>query len=108
MHVAQPLLPDLQLPVAVGPRQRPLHHPPMPAQTLARLTVVRRAGLFEAPECDEPHLTQAAPAENLLACGLCNRAWMQDREQRRLDDKGFGIPTSSRPPPCCAHAPQCA
>lgn len=37
MDVVAPLVAYLQPPVAVQPRQRPLHHPPVPAQPFAGL-----------------------------------------------------------------------
>ena len=36
VDVVPPLVADLQPPVAVQPRERPLHHPPVASQPLAR------------------------------------------------------------------------
>lgn len=37
VDVGSPLVAHLQPPVAIDPRQRPLHYPPMPSQSLTRL-----------------------------------------------------------------------
>src|SRR3712207_4769156 len=53
MDVVWALVADLQSPEAVHPRQRPLHHPPVPAQLLAGLYAPASdtRGYASLPEC---------------------------------------------------------
>ena len=54
MNVGPPLIPDRQAARPMEPRQRPLDHPPMPAQPLSRLDPLARDPDLDSAAAQEP------------------------------------------------------
>src|SRR5215210_80647 len=68
VDIISPLVAHLEAPIAVQPRQRPLHHPPVPAQPLARV---------DTPPSDarlDPSLSQGRPLGSGRSPSPCQRA----------------------------------